>query len=317
MSASGLRTSRAEAAGVIRVGVLNTGQESAGRRARAAALRQGIAEQSLASDRQIALDFIWAGAEPEATRLAARALVEARTEVLVGAGTSATAALMRETRTLPIVFVSVSDPIGEGFAASYSKPGGNATGLSNFEPSMTAKWLELLEEIAPGTTRPALLFHPKTAAGQGQFFWRPFSAAAASLNLDPIPVSVDRMEDVEAATVELARQPGTALAIAPSSFTSLHGLEIASSANRRGLPTVFPFSEFARGGGLISYGAHVLDLFRRAGSFVIRIANGEHPADLPVEAPTHFELVVNARTAKMLGLAVPPLLLARADEVIE
>src|SRR5262249_47715817 len=216
-------------------------------------------------------------------------------------------------RDIPIVFVGVSDPVGSGFVASIARPGGNATGFTNFEPSLIGKWLELLKEIAPGIVRAGVIFNPKTAPGEGSFFMTPFEPLARA----PAAIRVSNPAGIEPAVTAIARAPGSSLIVMPDAFTTVHRQLIILLAMRHALPTIWPYRYEAADGGLLSYGVDTVDLLRRAAPYVDRILKGETPADLPVQAPVKFELVINLRTAKALGLAIPPTLLALADEVIE
>ena len=221
------------------------------------------------------------------------------------------------TRTIPVVFVGVSDPVGSGFVTSIARPGSSSTGFTNFEPSLTGKWLELLKEIAPGIARAAVIFNPKTAPGGGSFFLDPFESSAHSLAVKPIAASVNDAAEIEIAVTAVAQEPGGSLIVMPDAFTTVHRQLIILLAARHGLPAIYPYRYQAVEGGLMSYGVDTVDLLRRAAPYVDRILKGEKPADLPVQAPIKFEFVVNLRTAKVLGLGVPPTLIARADEVIE
>ena len=221
------------------------------------------------------------------------------------------------TDLVPVVFVQVTDPIGDGFVASFARPGGRITGLTNFEPTMGGKWLEILKEIAPRVGRVGLLFNPQTSPGGGSFYSRQIEAAAATFAMQPIPMPLRNATEIEPAVAEFARNSNTGLVIVSDSFMNVHRKLIMGLAARHLLPAIYPFRYFAAEGGLVSYGVDRDDSYRRAAAYVDRILRGAKPADLPVEAPTKFELVINLGTAKALGLIVPPSLLARADEVIE
>jgi putative ABC transport system substrate-binding protein len=221
------------------------------------------------------------------------------------------------TKSIPIVFAQVSDPIGEGLVASLARPGGHMTGLTNFEPSMGGKWLEILRAVAPSISRVALLFNPQTSPGGGSYYSRPIEAAAPALGIQPIAMPVHTVGDVEPAIKSFAREPNGSLVVMSDVFNVVNRKLIIGQAAQYRLPAVYFFRFFATDGGLVSYGVDRSDSFRRAAAYVDRILRGAKPADLPVEAPVKFELVVNLKAAKAIGLDVPPTLLARADEVIE
>jgi putative ABC transport system substrate-binding protein len=230
-------------------------------------------------------------------------------------GTPALSALARETRSLPIVFVNVADPVTGGFVASLSKPGGNITGFTNFEFAMGSKWLELLKEVSPGLSRVAIVLDPENASASG--FAQIIDAAASSLAMQVVILDARGAAEIAPAIDAFARQSHGGLVIMPGGFTTTNRERIIGLAIKHQLPALYPFRFHVADGGLMSYGADNLDLFRRAGNYAHRILKGEKPSDLPVQAPTKFELVINLKTARALGLEVPPMLLARADEVIE
>jgi putative ABC transport system substrate-binding protein len=238
-------------------------------------------------------------------------------DLLLATSTPALAALQRMTDSVPIVFVQVSDPIGDGFVASLARPGGRITGLTNFEPTMGGKWLEVLKEIAPGIVRVGLLFNPQTSPGGGSFYSRQIEAAAATFAMQPLPMPLRNATEIEPAIIEFARNSNSGLVILSDPFVVTHRELVMGLAARHRLPAIYPFRYIARAGGLVSYGVDIGDSYRRVATYVDRILRGAKPADLPIEAPTKFELVINLKTAKALGLDVPPSLLARADEVIE
>jgi len=285
--------------------------------ARLAAFRQGLEHLGWSEGRNLRIDTRFAPEGPEQAQRLARELLALQPDVLVGNSTPATAALLHETRTIPIVFVGVSDPLGSGFVASITRPGGSATGFTNFEPSLIGKWLELLKEIAPFILRTAVIFNPKTAPGEGAFFMDPFEPIARSLHVEPIAARVNVPAEIEGVITTLARSPGGSLIVMPDAFTTVYRQLIILLAARHGLPAIYPYRYQAVDGGLLSYGVDTVDLLRRAAPYVDRILKGEKPAELPVQAPTKFELVINLNTARVLALEVPPTLLARADEVIE
>jgi putative tryptophan/tyrosine transport system substrate-binding protein len=285
--------------------------------ARLSALRQELEHLGWKEGGSVRIDYRFAPASPDEAQVFAKELVALQPDVLIGNSTPATAALLRETRTIPIVFVGVSDPVGSRFVLSIARPGGAATGFTNFEPSLIGKWLELLKEIAPGITRAAVVFNPKTAPGGGSFFLDPFEPVARSLAVEPIAVRVNDAGEIEGAVAAIGREPDGSLIVMPDAFTTVHRQLIILLAARYALPAIYPYRYQAVEGGLLSYGVDTVDLMRRAAPYVDRILKGEKPADLPVQAPIKFELVINLRAARVLGLTVPPQLLARADEVIE
>jgi putative ABC transport system substrate-binding protein len=285
--------------------------------ARLVAFRQGLEHLGWTEGRNIRIDYRFAPAGPDQAQHYAKELVALRPDILVGNSTPATAALLRETHTVPIVFVGVSDPVGSGFVASIARPGGNTTGFTNFEPSLIGKWLELLKQIAPGIVRAGVIFNPKTAPGEGSFFMAPFEPIARALDVEPIAMRVSDPGEIENAVTAIGRAPGSSLIVMPDAFTTVHRQLIILLAVRHALPAIYPYRYEAADGGLLSYGVDTVDLLRRAAPYVDRILKGDKPADLPVQAPTKFELVINLRTAKALKFTIPPTLLALADEVIE
>jgi len=242
-------------------------------------------------------------------------LVATMPDVILATGASTMGPLLQATRSVPIVFAAVADPVGAGFVDSLARPGGNATGFTSFEYGLSAKWLELLKEIAPGVTRVAVLRDPAIPSGVGQF--TVIQTAATSLGVEAIPVSMRDAAGIEQAVAALARSANGGLILTVSGLAYLHRDLIIALAARHKLPAVYADRPFAAGGGLISYGSDQVDGYRRAAGYVDRILKGEKPADLSVQAPTRYVLVINLKTAKALGIEVPPTLLARADEVIE
>jgi putative tryptophan/tyrosine transport system substrate-binding protein len=243
-------------------------------------------------------------------------LARART-LIVAHTTPAVTALRQDTGSVPIVFVAVADPMGLGLVTSLAHPGGNITGFTNFESSMGGKWLQLLKEMAPRVGRVAMIFNPESAPGRGAFFSPTFETASQALSIKPVTLAVHSAGALEAAIATFAQERDGGLVVTPDTFTSFHKELIVSLAARHRLPAIYPFRFFASQGGLISYGSDPVDPFQRASLYVDRILKGERPANLPVQAPTKFELVINLKTAKTLGLEVAPFLLAQADEAIE
>jgi putative ABC transport system substrate-binding protein len=267
--------------------------------------------------RNVRIDQRWAGGDASRMQILAKELIELQPDLIIGITTPATAALQRETRTIPIVFLTVSDPVGSGFVASLPRPGGNITGFINIEASMASKWLALIKEIAPGVDRAAVMFNPDTAPGRGEYYLTSFQSAAKSLAIEPITAHVRSDADIEQVITSLGREPGGGLVITSDSFMTVHRATVIALTIQHKVPVIFDVASFAKEGGLLQYGPSYPELFRRAASYVDRILRGEKPGDLPVEVPTKFELVVNLKTARALGLAVPNTLLVAADEVIE
>ncbi len=243
--------------------------------------------------------------------------MDARPDVIVGHTTAAIVALLRETRTIPIVFVAVTDPIGSGFVTSLSRPGGNVTGFIDLEPSLGSKWVEMLKQMVPNLTRLGCIFNPTTAAGGGSYYMNSVEAAASSLGVQAVAAPAHNAEEIERVLTSLAGDPAGGLVVMPDIFNGIHRSLIISTANRLRIPAVYAFRFFAASGGLASYGIDLIDLFRRGASYADRMLRGALAAELPVQLPTKFELVINLKTAKDLGLEIHPSLLARADEVIE
>ena len=248
----------------------------------------------------------------------AKELVNLQPDLIVGHSTPVVAALQQETRHIPIVFVTVSDPVGSGFVASLPRPGGNMTGFINIESSLGGKWVELLREAAPGVKRAGLMFNPETAP-HSDYYLRPFEAAARSYGIDPVAAFVRSSEDIERVVTGLSGGTDPGLAVMPDIFSAERKNldQIISLAARHRVPTIYPYRYMAAAGGLLSYGIDNTDLWRRTPTYIDRILKGAKPSDLPVQLPTKFELVINSKTAKALGLTLQPILLARADEVIE
>ena len=300
-----------------RIGVLMAYAESDPEaQAWVAAFREELQKLGWTEGRNIRIDIRWATGDTEAIQRFAKELVALQPDLIVSPTTPPTAALLQQTRTIPIIFAIVADPVGSGFVASFPRPGGNATGFINYEPTIASKWLELLKEIAPRVNRVAFLFNPATAP-HFEYYLNPFKAAAASFGLEAIAAPVRGTSELESVIAAQAREPNSGLMVMPDSFTTSHRVEIISLAARYRLPAIYPYRYFAEVGGLLSYGLDRLDNFRRAATYADRILKGEKPSELPVQAPVKFELVINLKTAKALGLTVPPTLLARADEVIE
>jgi putative ABC transport system substrate-binding protein len=284
--------------------------------ARIAAFQQGLQQLGWAEGRNVRIETRWpAPGNADDIRRYAVELVALGPDVILATGSSSMAPLLQKTRAVPIVFVQVVDPVGGGFVDSLARPGGNATGFTNFEYGLGAKWLELLKQIAPSVTRAAVLRDPTVAAGIGQF--GAIQTAAPLLGVEVSPVNVRDAEEIERAVTAFARASNGGLIVPGSALVGVHRDLIIALAAQHKLPAAYANRLYVAAGGLISYGVDTFDQYRRAAGYVDRILKGEKPADLPVQAPTKYELVINLKTAKALGLDVPPTLLARADEVIE
>ena len=302
---------------IRRIGVLNSLAETNSEgQAWDAAWRKRLDELGWIDGRNIHVDYRWGAGNVDRMKLFAEELVRLNPDVLVAVTTPAAAALHTETHTIPIVFTVVSDPIGSGFVASLAKPGGNITGFINIEASLSGKWLELLREIAPSVSRVGFLFNPQTAS-YARYYLDTFRAAAAVLKIEPIDVSVRSVTEVEAVMTKLGRESDAGVIVMPDTFTAANRETIVSLANRDRLPTIYPFRLFAAAGGLLSYGIDLTDLLRGAATYVDRILRGAKPEELPVQLPTKFEMIINLKTAKALGITIPQSLLIVADEVIE
>jgi putative ABC transport system substrate-binding protein len=302
---------------VRRIGVLLPGDENDQlRKSFASALTQALAGLGWTDGRNVRIGLQSAGGDINRIRGLAQVLVGLQPDIILTIGTAATIALKRETRTIPIVFAIVADPVASGIVPRLDRPGGNITGFASFgEGSLGGKWLQLLTEIAPGLKRAAILFNPDLA--NASIFMPSLETAARSFKVEQIIAPVHGDVEIETAIIALGREPGGGLVVMPDVFTVVHRAPIISAAARSNVPAVYYLSTFARDGGLLSYGVDQVDISRRAATYVDRILRGEKPGNLPVQLPTKFEMVLNLRTAKALGLAVPPSILLRADEVIE
>jgi putative ABC transport system substrate-binding protein len=283
--------------------------------ARQAALLQGLTQLGWIEGRNLRIDARAAAGNADNTRKYAAELVALAPDVIVAGGSAPVEPLLQATRTVPIVFAIVPDPVGAGYVRSLARPGGNATGFMMFEYNLSGKWLELLKQIAPSVTRAAVLRDPALTAGIGQF--AVIQSVAPSVGVDVSAINLRDAGEIEAAVADFAREPNGGLILTASALASVHRDLIVALAARYKLPAVYISRFYAAGGGLISYGPDFIDQYRRAAGYVDRILKGEKPADLPVQVPTKYELIINLKTAKALGLTVPPSLLARADEVIE
>ena len=285
-------------------------------RARVAAFRRGLEAFGWIENRNIRIEHLYAGGDLEQLQTYARELVRSVPDLIVGSGTPVIAALKQATDTIPVVFGAVNDPVRQGFVATLSHPGGNITGFTFIEFPLIGKWLEMLKAIAPDVRRTTLMFNPDTAPFYPVFL-REFGAPPTSLAVELSARAVHSEAEIEAAIVALARELGVGLIAAPDAFINTRRHLIMALTERHRLPAIYGFRQFVREGVLMSYGPDIIDIVRRSASYADRILRGEKPADLPVQAPTKYELVINLKTAKALGLEVPRTLLARADEVIE
>jgi len=298
-----------------RIGFLTGAADDTNSRAMYEAFRQGLQQLGWIDGRNVRIDARFGGADPVRIRKYAAELIAFSPDVILVAGSAATTLLLQETRTVPIVFTIVLDPVGSGFVESLAQPGGNASGFMQFEYSLSGKWLELLKQMAPNVTRAAILWDPTIPAGIGQF--AVIQSVAPSLGVDVRPISMSNTSETERAIAAFAAQPNGGLIVTASALAVTYRELINSLAAKHKLPVVANNRIFVTSGGLISYGVDFVDQHRRAAAYVDRILKGEKPADLPVQAPTKYELVINLKTAKALGLTIPASLLASADEVIE
>jgi putative ABC transport system substrate-binding protein len=300
---------------VRRIGVLMLQNENDPiSKARISAFTQALADLGWSDGRNARIELRWSGGDPIRLRALAQELVGLQPDIIETNGTFPTVAVQRETRTIPIVFANVGDPVASGLVARLDRPSGNLTGFANFEATLGGKWLELLSEMAPGLKRAAIMFNPDTAPGT---VMPSLETAARSLKVVSIGAPVHSDAEIEAAIIALGHEQGGGLVVMPDAFTAAHRAPIILAAARNNVPAVYPMSGYARDGGLLSYGPDQVDIFRRAATYVDRILRGAKPGDLPVQFPTKFEMAVNLKTAKALGLAVPPSLLLSADKVIE
>jgi len=301
---------------VRRVGMLmNLASDDAEEQARVAAFHQGLQQLGWTVGRNVQIDYRWGAGNADRIRKFAAELVALAPDVILSAGSPSVAALQQTTRTVPVVFVGVVDPVSSGFVDSLAEPGGNITGFALYEYNISGKWLELLKEIAPGITRVGVIRDAALAAGGGQL--GVIQAVAPSVGVEVVPISVRDAGEIERAIAAFARLPNGGLIVTGSSLAAVHRDLIVTLAARHKLPAVYYARYFVVGGGLISYGPDFVDQYRQAAGYVDRILKGEKPADLPVQAPNKYELAINLKTARALGLDVPPTLRAHADEVIE
>ena len=304
---------------VRRIGVLMGGHETdseAQTWKKAFELR--LAELGWTDGRNVRIDYHWAGGDPTFSRTFAKEMLSIGPDVVLAVGTAALVALSEETHTVPIVFTRISNPVERGFVATLAKPGGNVTGFSNFDATMSGKWLQTLRDIAPSTSRVAMVANPKES-DLGHYY-RSFTAAATSSSIEPIEASVQDLDELQGAIAKVAERPGGAIIFIPDGFIQSNRTAVIAQATKYHLPAIYPFRFFATEGGLASYGTsgmHVMEQFHGAETYVDLILKGEKPADLPVQSPSKFELVINLKAAKAIGLTVPQPMLLLADAVIE
>jgi putative ABC transport system substrate-binding protein len=307
---------RAQPERVRRIGVLmNLVAADPEGQARLASFLQGLQGLGWTDSQNLQIETRWSAGDPDRVRAYATQLIALAPDVILADGGTTVGPLLKATRTVPIVFVNVTDPVGAGFVESLARPGDNASGFTLFEYAISAKWLELLKEMSPRVTRVAVLRNPALASGAGQL--GAIQTAASSLGVELRPIDVRDASGIERAVTAFARLSNAGLIVTANTLADLHRELIISLAARHRLPAVYPFRYYATSGGLISYGPDLVDPYRRAAGYVNRILKGERPADLPVQAPTKYELVINLKAAKALGVEVPATLLGRADEVIE
>ena len=299
------------------VGVLMGLDNDVEAKVRIKAFEKGMENEGWVANQNVHIDYRFAAGDAGRMRAMARELVGLNPDVILAHSTPVVREVLNVTKIIPIVSVVVADPVGSGFVASIAKPGGNVTGFTNLDATITGKLLTVLKQIKPGLTRVALMLNPDTGVSGGLFYLQPFMEAAPSFAVEAIPVRVHTANEIERHMTELGRSPGVGLVVMPDNFLTVHRNLIISLAARYHIPTVYPYRYFVEAGGLMSYGVDVTDLFRRASEYVCRILKGANPADLPIQAPTKFELVINLRAAKALGLTVPRILLAGADALVD
>jgi putative ABC transport system substrate-binding protein len=303
---------------VLRIGVLmELAETDSQARSNIASLQRGLRRLGWIEGRNVELKYRWTSDDPVLLWRFAKELVELRPEVIVTHSTPGVSTLLGQTRSIPIVFVSVSDPVGEGFVESFARPRGNVTGFTDFESSMTGKWVELLKMIAPDVSRVAFLLNPQATAGGGAYFMQAIDAAVSAQKVKSVMALVHDGEEIDSAFAALSREPGAGVVVLPDILTASHHQLIIDKAAYYRVPTIYNYRFMVERGGLISYGVDLDNLFEGAATYVDRILKGAKAADLPVQAPTRFELTVNLKTAKTLGLTVPDKLIVAADDLIE
>ena len=297
--------------------IVNVAADDPEAQASLAAFKQAMQQLGWSEGRNLQIDFRGAAGDPEKMQAFAKELVALKPHVILSRSTPVTAALLRQTLTIPIVFTVVSDPVGERFVDGLARPGGNATGFTNVESTLTGKWLELLKEVAPGVKRVAFIFNPRLAPGGGSYCTRLIEGSAPSFAVTPTVLAVQGAADIERAIGEFVREPNGGLVVLPDAATLVNRKLIIELADRHGVPAIYAFRIVVTEGGLMSYGIDVVEQYRQAAGYVDRILKGAKPAELPVQLPAKFVMSINLKTAKKLGLDVPLLLQQRADDVVE
>ena len=311
------RSALAQRSGTPTIGVLLGLANDPEAQGRIKAFEEALEKEGWLPGRDVKIEYRFAAGDAKRMQALAKELVALRPAVIVGHSTPVVTQLVKVTHTIPIVFVVVADPVGSGFATSIARPGGNVTGFTNLDAGITGKMLTILKQITPDVSGVALMFNPETVAKDGMFYWRPFEEAAPAFGVKPIAAIVRAPADIENVMAQLAHESNAGLIVMPDNFTTVNRGLIISLAARYKIPTIYPYRYFAEAGGLMSYGVDVKDLFRRTPQYVSRILRGANPGELPVQAPTKFELVVNTKTAKALNLTIPKILLASAEALLE
>jgi len=317
LAAQAIPANAQEAVRVRTVGALMGFANDAEAKTRIEAFEKGLESEGWSLGQNLRIEYRYAEGDSVRMKALAKQVVELKPDCILGHSTPVVTALMQATRTIPIVFVSVADPVGSGFVASMARPAGNMTGFTIFPATITGKYLSMLKEMVPQLVRVAIIYNPDSAPAAGTFFLTPFADAAKEFKVQPITAQVRNPAEIESAIAKLGRDPKSGLIVMPDNFTAEHRKLIISLATQFRIPTIYPYRYFAEEGGLLSAGVNTSDLFRRAAEYVSRILRGAKPADLPVQAPTKFELVINLGTAKALGIEIPRILLVSADGLIE
>lgn len=312
MPAYAQQVTRSRTVGVL-MGLANDEETQA----RAKAVEQGLAKKGWIAGQNLHMEYRFAAGNEELIRKFAKELVALRPDVIIGHSTPVVAGLLQVTQSIPIVFVVVSDPVGSGFVTSLARPGGNVTGFTNLQATISGKYLSILRLLVPNLARVAIMYNPESATNSGKYYFPPFMESAKQFHVIPIATEVHSTGEIETALANFGAVPGSALIVMPDNFTSLNRKLIVEQASLLRIPTIYPYRYFVDEGGLLSYGVDVLDLFRRAPDYVDRILRGTKPGELPVQAPKKFELVINMKAAHALGLTVPRILLVGADALIE